>query len=547
MRYKCRAMFNRSIQMIVESPFRVLSAVLVVSLIWVGLFALFYGVFEFVRVETFQGIVAIPLILDFFFVALMVMLVFSNGVICYGSLFARGEPSFLMSQPVRPSSVTLLKLIESLMLSSWSLILVGMPLMFALAYVPNYLPWYYYPYFAAFFLCFIPIPAAIGLAIAWAVGYWLTRIRRAFVAGVAAVTVAGAMLFFRQLWHVRELDVSVWLKTFFDRAGMLQGAFWPSTWVSRGLTAARNGEIDDAAFYLLVTFANALFVCWLVVRVVGKRLMLAYDRVQAGGTKSTYDGRRTRRIADMLFWYMGDPGREIALKDLRSFLRDPAQWSQQLILLGLLGLYVINIQNVPVKLDVFELQLLVSFLNLAAVSLLLATFTSRFVFPLISLEVQQLWLVGMLPMPRGRILFPKFAFALTITFFAGCAVMVLASQVGHTSFDLLLLDLVVVAALCVALCGMAVGLGGRFPMVGERNPARIASGLGGTINLAVSLGIVSAIMVLCFIIGFDYYRTGTIHFEGKILGCLGGIIAIATLSASMAMRLGARHFERLEC
>ena len=113
----------------------------------------------------------------------------------------------------------------------------------------------------------------------------------------------------------------------------------------------------------------------------------------------------------------------MALQDLRTFLRDPTQWSQLLILLALLGLYVLNIPNIPPRMNAFEFQLLISFLNTGAISLILATFTSRFVFPLISLEAQQMWLMGLVPIPRGRLLLPKLIFALTITLSVGGAVM----------------------------------------------------------------------------------------------------------------------------
>jgi ABC-2 type transport system permease protein len=244
---------------------------------------------------------------------------------------------------------------------------------------------------------------------------------------------------------------------------------------------------------------------------------------------------------------MPDDLREIALKDLRAFLRDPMQWSQQLILMGLLGIYVLNIRDVPVKIDAYGMQLAISFLNLAAVSLLLATFTSRFVFPMITLELQQLWLVGMLPMPRGRILLPKFCFALTVTFMAGAAVTLLASRVGRASLELVLINLIVVAAVCIGLCGLAVGLGGRFPMIGERNPAKIASGVGGTLNLAVSVTVVAALLAGCFVIGRRFYRMGEVFIDAPTVVLLAVVVAGGVGACVAAMNWGQRHFERLEC
>ncbi len=546
LRIKAQSIRNMLTQGVNDSPFKVLSAVCVVAVIWAGLYTLFQMVFNILRNETFQGIVAIPLILDFFFVALLVMLAFSNGVIAYGALFARGEPSYLLSYPLSPNTVTLLKLVESLVLSSWSLILVGLPLMFALASVEHYLPIYYYPAFGLFFICFIPIPAAAGVVVAWAVGYWLSRITKRLLILIGAVLVLAGAMWAASLWRADAMDSGLWLSRFFERASLMQGVLWPSTWVSKGLAAVRNAEFDQAGFYLLVTFMNAVFGCWLAVRIVGPRLLPAYDRVQARGNRDMYDGKTTRGMAGFLFWYLPDDMREVALKDLRSFLRDPVQWSQQLVLLGLLGLYVLNIQNVPLRLSAFKLQLLISFLNLAAISLLLATFTSRFVFPLITLEVQQLWLIGMIPVSRGRLLWPKFAFALTVTFVAGGIVMVLAGQAGKASVNLVLINLTAIWSICVGLSGLAVGLGGRFPMVGERSAARIASGIGGTINLAASLALVAILLVICFIIGARFYQIGAVTTDATTLGLLVVLVGLSTGVAAWAMKLGQKHFGRME-
>lgn len=548
LRIRACALKNHLLQTFRETRLKIFSALAAVSLIWCGLYALFYMIFEMITEDTLQGIVAIPLMLDFFFVTLMVMLIFSNGIISYGNLFAEGEPAYLLSRPIAPHSVALLKFLESLFFSSWSLILIGLPLMVSLARVSgSYLPWYYYPLFMVFFLCFIPIPGAVGLLFAWAVGFWFSKMAHRMFYGAIVVVGSGAALWLWNMWSLDQGDSQTWLKEFFDRAALLQGTFWPSRWVSAGLNHARDGALSDSLFYLLLTFSNALFFSWLAVRIVGKRLLIAHDRVHTAGHRQRYDGGATQRIAGILFWYLPGDIREIALKDLRTFLRDPAQWSQLLILLGLLGLYVINIPNVPPKMKAFEFQLLISFLNTGAISLILATFTSRFVFPLISLEAQQLWLMGLVPMPRGRLLLPKFVFALTITLAVGGSVMLLANFMSGAGRNLIAVNMITVSAVCLGLCGMAVGLGARFPMINERNSAKIANGLGGTINLIASVCMVTSMLVICGLMGLRFRSMGAVVLDQGILLLLGVLVAIGLLAGIIPMRVGQRHFSRLEC
>ena len=58
---------------------------------------------------------------------------------------------------------------------------------------------------------------------------------------------------------------------------------------------------------------------------------------------------------------------------------------------------------------------LVSFLNLSVTALILSTFTSRFIFPLLSLEGRNFWVLGLLPLGRAQILWGKFAFSVGIS------------------------------------------------------------------------------------------------------------------------------------
>src|SRR5262249_10068840 len=47
--------------------------------------------------------------------------------------------------------------------------------------------------------------------------------------------------------------------------------------------------------------------------------------------------------------------------------------------------------------------------------LLLCTYTGRFVYPLLSLEGRKFWILGLLPLDRGQLLWGKFVFSTTMT------------------------------------------------------------------------------------------------------------------------------------
>src|SRR5690606_35245251 len=97
-----------------------------------------------VRRQVLEGIVATPLIFTFFFLALTGMLAFSNAILSYGSLFRRKESEYLLAAPFAPRDIVIVRYLESLALSSWSLVLLGLPLMMAIARVFQE-QWTFYP------------------------------------------------------------------------------------------------------------------------------------------------------------------------------------------------------------------------------------------------------------------------------------------------------------------------------------------------------------------------------------------------------------------
>ena len=70
---------------------------------------------------------------------------------------------------------------------------------------------------------------------------------------------------------------------------------------------------------------------------------------------------------------------------------------------------------------------MIGFLNLAVVGLILSTFTTRFIFPMISLEGRRLWILGLLPIRRDSILWSKFLFA-AVGSLVPCTTLVLLSD-----------------------------------------------------------------------------------------------------------------------
>lgn len=547
LRARAAQLRNTIDQQIREAPGRAFMVLIVLLLIWGALYQVLKAVLHQVERYELVALVAKQQIFVHFFLVLAVMLAFSNAILAFSTLFGRQEAGHLLSLPAPPRHVICLKWLEGMLLSSWSFLLLGVPLMLAVAGNTD-VEWYYFPLFIGHFVAFVIIPATLGLLVAWAVAMWAPRqpLTVALWCGTLVLGIAGIWL-----WSaMRDADGSEeWLRRFYSQVSLARQPLLPSTWTAKGVFAAIERRADVSLVYLGAVLANGAFFSWLTINILGSTWPSAYSRTQHGRAFGQIrDGWFTAAVATVCFPYLPRQLRTMVLKDLRGFARDPAQWTQMVIMLGLLMIYAVNLKRLPFDLTTPGVQAAVAFLNLTTVSLILATFTSRFVFPLLSLESQQLWLLGLLPTRRSSVLLVKFVFSLTVTGLAALIVMGLAIRALELPAEWARLQLAICLAICIGLSGLSVGIGARFPVFGQRNPARIASGFGGTFNLIASMLFVAVEMSgLAYAgllrLGDSLSPLGDIHIAVWLIPAL---LLFGILVAAVSLLIGARHFERLE-
>jgi ABC-2 type transport system permease protein len=191
--------------------------------------------------------------------------------------------------------------------------------------------------------------------------------------------------------------------------------------------------------------------------------------------------------------------RALLVKDARMFWRDTTQWGQSVLLLGLLGVYLMNLRQFTGQLTSPYWIHLVAYLNLGACSLNLAMLTTRFVYPQFSLEGQRLWIVGMAPMGLGRVVRIKFWLAACTSLAMSLGLMVLSCCLLRMEWSQVAFFSAVIVVMAFTLNGLATGMGVLYPNFKESNPSKIVSGFGGTFCFVLSfLYILVSVLLLAF-------------------------------------------------
>ena len=470
----------------------------VLGYLLVGYLLFFKGleyVYGFPVVGTLLSQRILYLVFGFFFV----MLIFSNLITAYTTLFKNRETEWFLSLPIRHRHVYLWKFIESLLVSSWALIFLSAPMMAAFGRVHGVGADFYFMVLLVY-VPFVVLPAVLG---SWLILLVVRVLSRHWVKKALILLFLGGLLAlaFGLEPTAEEQAVSVEEVVSFER--LLQhtrlslNPALPSSWAARAVIAWSQGIDNVGVFYFLLLTSNALFAVLLGTEIAGRFFYPSWSYFATHRTASRHrrtlreraqkrggDGLLARLVAALPLG--SRPLKALVIKDGKVFWRDPSQWTQFAVFFGLLCIYILNLRNVSYDFDSKFWTTTISYLNLGACTLTLSTLTTRFVFPQFSLEGRRLWIIGLAPIGLPKVLLQKFWMSFIASTCVTSSLMLASSLTLGLPAARTLFFVGVIVMMSAALCGLAVGLGAIFPNLKEDNPSKIVSGFGGTLCLVLS-------------------------------------------------------------
>jgi ABC-2 type transport system permease protein len=483
--------------MVGHSLLRPLTIVVCSVVVWGFVFGVSLEGFHFLKDKVHLPLdeQMVGVFLGWLFLALGGLLVFSTGLILYGSLFTAAETAFLLSKPVRADHVFAYKFQGALAFSSWAFLLLGAPLLIAYGLVLG-APWFFYLVLPLYFVGYTLLPGCVGALICLLLVNFIPRRRTELLVLLIVVGVGLAGWWgYRVVADLRpatpNLTDEALTENFtlvLSRVSFARNIWVPTSWVARGLQAAGRGDLGGSSYYLALVWSNSLFLYLLTTWVSLGLYRRGFNRLSTGGDlRRRYGGTWMDRLLEALLPFVHPGTRLLIVKDFRTFRRDPQQWGQILLFTGLLVLYFTNVRRMFQERVEWNYQNGISFLNLCAIALLLCSYTGRFIYPLLSLEGRKFWILGLVPLRREQILWGKFAFSTTGGLLLSEVLIVLSDVMLEMPIDALLLHVLTVGVLAAGLSGLSVGLGACMPNFRESDPSKIAVGFGGTLNLVAGL------------------------------------------------------------
>lgn len=469
-------------------------------LFWCGAFWFFHRTLDYFLTIPDLGPVLSQKLMSMVFLTFFALLIFSNIITGLSTFFLSHDLLLLIPAPVPPAHLYGAKFIETLVDSSWMVLLFSVPAFLAYGVVHGGGPIYYLMVILTL-IPFLMIPAALGIMVTMGLAYILPAQR-----GKDMLVVFSALFIalFYMLFRLLQPEKLVNPEAFSDFLGFLaamrapSSPFLPSTWAAESLLSFLGFGNGDVVFQYLLLLSTALFLV-----VAGAWLS---ERLYPLGWSKAQEGRRSSGVKP--WWEAGITGiarlfpvhlRVVVVKDLKTFFRDAGQWSQLFQLLALIVVYVYNFSVLPVGSSAaasFYLQNVISFFNLALAGFVIAAIAVRFVFPALSLEGKTFWVLKSAPLPLRRWWWSKFWVALLPLLILGELLVTITNHFLDVSPFMMVLSAATLLFLSFGIVAMGMAIGVAYPNFTAEHSAKIAASFGGMLYMVLSILFIGAVVVL---------------------------------------------------
>lgn len=465
---------------------------------WSAVFGLAYRVLNYFKGVEEIGPLLAGKMLGMALLAFFSILLLSNLVAALSTFFLAKDLDMLVSSPLDWLRLYLSKLAETTIHSSWMVGLMIVPILTAYGIVFDG-GWLFPVVALAALVPFLLLPAVIGAAITLVLVNIFPARRARDVLSLLGIAVLGAVVLFLRFAQPEQLARPEGFQNLVEFIVVLQAPahpLLPSEWASAMLMNWLLRIADPLPPFLLWSTAAAF-----VTLGAGMHQALyaqGFTKAQEGND-TTPQRRRWQGALDGLLRWLPPARREFILKDIRLFFRDTTQWSQLILLAVLLVVYVFNIRALPLftgEQVPYALVTMVMFLNQGLAGFVLAAIAARFVFPSVSLEGRQLWLLKSSPLDLRALLWSKYWIGTVPLLVLALIITLVTANILRASPFMTGVTVFTIAAFTLAVSAMALGFGTIYPQFESENAAQIPTSFGGLAFMMAAVLLLGLITVV---------------------------------------------------
>ncbi len=489
--------------------------------------------------------------LSWLFLTFLSFLAFSGVVTALSIFFLSEDLRLLLAAPVSAGRLFHARFLRTVGQASWMVVVFLAPVLAGIG-AGRCAPAIFYVAAVITLVPFAVIPVALGTGVTLLlVNVFPARRARDILMLMGLLFAASLVLLMRfiqpeELMRVESLPD---LTGFFATMQSPVTPLLPSFWAGETLFASLRGGHDLLHVGALWTTALGLT---LVLRAANERWHFAgFSRAQEARKARLTRFQVVDRVVHRL--PLSVVRRHLLVKDLKVFLRDVSQWSQLLLLLALVLIYlynfrVLDLDRIPYMSGV--IKNVYGFVNLGMAGFVMATIAVRFVFPAVSAEGAAFWIIRAGPVSMHDFLWSKFWTGFVPVFILTEGLTITANEFLGIDPFLKVVAAAAIVFMSLALVGLATGLGARYPRFNAENASQVAGSYGGVAFMIVAVFFVIVMIVLLgwpsslYLLGRARVRSPTML---RLFLMALSLLAAAVLSVAtcwFSMRSGVRALEQ---
>lgn len=465
---------------------------------WSGVFGVVYRVLSYFRGVAEIGDLLSTKLLGLVLLTFSSILLLSNVITALSSFFLAKDLDLLAASPVHSIGFYLAKLVETMLHSSWMVVLLAVPLFAAYGIVYHGGPLWPVVVLGAF-IPFLVVPAVVGSTLTLLLVNLIPARRAKELLSLIAIGAIGGLALLLRMAQPERLVRPEGFRSLADFVAMLQAPtnpLLPSEWAMRMLMNWLLHVADARPVVeLWVTAGVLLAVGGVLFR---WRYRHAFSKAQEGAPAPA-SGRRWAAALGALLSRLPTDRREFILKDARLFFRDPTQWSQLILLGVLIVVYLFNIQALPLfsgERVPATVVTLVVFLNLGLAGFVLAAIAARFLFPSVSLEGRQMWLLRSSPLDLRSMLWSKYWIGTVPLLILAVLITTITNVILRSSAFMIFASEVTMVLFTLAASALALSFGTFYPRFDTENAAQIPTSFGGLVYMMTSVLLLAVVIML---------------------------------------------------
>ncbi|NNG08126.1 MAG: hypothetical protein HKM90_10400 [Desulfobacteraceae bacterium] len=469
---------------------------------WAGMFVLSCRVLMYFQSVEVIGDLLAHHLLSMVLLTFFSLLIFSHIITALSNLYLSNDLELCHSMPAQIEELFLSRSVYTLIDSSWMVVIFGLPVMMAYAYV--YRPGIGY-YFTVLHMGVAIAIIAAGIGILFTmilVHIFPAKRTRDVVMLLVIFMIAGLYLMFRFLRPERLVDPEAFFSVmqYLSALKAPDSPYLPTHWVTESLWGYLKGPGGKAQLF------GSLFVWSSAAALVVVNIWVAQAIYFEGFSKSQEAKKRRKggnTFLNLLMNVFTKPMRRdlgsVVNKDIRTFFRDNTQWSQLLLLGALVVVYLYNfsvlpLDRSPMRLDFLQNQ--IAFLNMGLAGFVLSAVSVRFIFPAVSSEGAAFWIIRSSPISIKRFLWGKYAFYILPMLILGEVLIIFTNYLLNVTPFMMILSSVTMFLAIFGIVALGIGLGALYPNFKFENIAQVATGFGGVMYMIVSAIFIASIIVL---------------------------------------------------